>query len=411
MSSTHFHKIPPAIARPPPITQELPLFTSVMICIVAVLDHFASRSVVQSLLYKILSALLDLTERGLEILRSQYISRLSDAVEKYREDMFGQGHILPGYMPASDTPHIEAFVLWLLRSNTDSFETVSSDVAGVATCLCSLGIDVLSVEGGMFASNPRGSCHVIYSREPFLHDCATRARISAAILKRNATMTVSLKHPPESISIFPITAEAQNFCRMAWKEGIKAAAAVAIGLRKYSDRSDEFLVVNVEEPLAQFTDIQYSIFDQGAEVECTSTGIMSLAESLGLVLNQELIEGPQNSLHRMPEDILSWFIATTKGDTRAMSDGFGIMDPNMTDESKVDGFCILQSLFMGYYYDIFGRLVDTSTLVSQTHHSTMLRQQILPLLARLFLGSDAYHSFADDPRTGATRRSYMGIIG
>ncbi|KAH7208186.1 hypothetical protein BKA60DRAFT_577600 [Fusarium oxysporum] len=143
----------------------------------------------------------------------------------------------------------------------------------------------------------------------------------------------------------------------------------------------------------------------------------------------------------MPEDILYWFIATIKGDTRAVSDGFGITDPNMTDESKVDGFCILQSFFMGYYYDIFGRLVDTSTLVSQTvegcwgfrsesflhymkvaknelppsnrtsHHLTMSRQQILPLLARLFLGSDAYHSFVDDPRTGATRRSYMGIIG
>uniref|UniRef100_A0A0D2XBR4 Uncharacterized protein n=1 Tax=Fusarium oxysporum (strain Fo5176) TaxID=660025 RepID=A0A0D2XBR4_FUSOF len=41
----------------------------------------------------------------------------------------------------------------------------------------------------------------------------------------------------------------------------------------------------------------------------------------------------------------------------------------------------------------------------------MSRQQILPLLARLFLGSDAYHSFVDDPRTGATHRSYMGIIG
>lgn len=293
----------------------------------------------------------------------------------------------------------------------------------------------------MFASNPRGSCHVIYSRELFLHDCATRARTSAAILKRNATTTVSLKHPPESISIFPITAEAQNFCRMAYKEGIKAAATVAIGLRKYSDRSDEFLVVNVEEPLAQFTDIQYSIFDQGAEVERTSSGIMSLAESFGLVLNQELIEGLQNSLHRMSEDIFSWFVATTKGDSRAMLDGFGISDPKMTDESKVDGFCILQSFFMGYYYDIFGRLVNTSTLVSQTvegcwgfrsesflhymkvaknelppsnrttHHLTMSRQQILPLLARLFLGSDAYHSFVYDPRTGATRRSYMGIIG
>ncbi|KAF5984642.1 hypothetical protein FCOIX_2531 [Fusarium coicis] len=435
------------------LLEELPLFTSVMICIVAVLDHFVSRSVVQPLLYKILSALLDPTERGLEILRSQYISRLnawrstacirglSDAVERYKDDMLGQGHILPGYMPASDAPHIEAFVLWLLGSNTDSFETVSSDVAGVATCLCSLGIDVLSVEGGFFESNPRGSCHVIYSKDPILHDGATRALTSAAILKRNATMIVSLKHPPESISIFPITKKAQTFCRMAWEEGIKAAAAVAIGLRKFPDRSGEFLVVNVEEPLAQFTDIQYSIFDQGAEVERTSTGIMSLAESFGLVLNQELIEGLQNSLHRVSEDVLPWFIATTKGDARAMSDGFGISDPNMTDESKVDGFCILQSFFMGYYYDIFGRLVDTSTLVSQTvegcwgfrsetflrymemtknelpssnrtsHHLTMSRQQILPILARLFLGSDAQHSFVDDPRTGATRRSYMGIIG
>ncbi|ENH64032.1 hypothetical protein FOC1_g10002635 [Fusarium oxysporum f. sp. cubense race 1] len=41
----------------------------------------------------------------------------------------------------------------------------------------------------------------------------------------------------------------------------------------------------------------------------------------------------------------------------------------------------------------------------------MSRQQILPPLARLFLGSGAYHSFVDGPRTGATRRSYIGIIG
>ncbi|KAH7180361.1 hypothetical protein DER46DRAFT_668484 [Fusarium sp. MPI-SDFR-AT-0072] len=279
------------------LLEELPLFTLVMICVVAILDHFASRSVVQPLLYKISSELLDPTERGLETLRSQYTSRpnawrstacirgLSDAVEKYKEYMLGQGKILLGYMLASETPH----------------------------------------------------------------------------------------------------------------EGIKAAAAAEIGIQKYFDRSEELLVVNVEEPLAQFTDIQYSIFDQGADVERKSSRIMTLAESLGLVLNQELIEGPQNSLHRVSEDIISWFIATTKVDTATAV------------SQTVEGCWGFRPESFLHYMEVAKNELPPSNRTS--HHLTMPRQQILPLLARLFLGSDVYHSFVDDPRTGATRRSYMGIIG
>ncbi|GAP84464.2 hypothetical protein SAMD00023353_10600010 [Rosellinia necatrix] len=34
----------------------------------------------------------------------------------------------------------------------------------------------------------------------------------------------------------------------------------------------------------------------------------------------------------------------------------------MTDENKIEAFCIFQSFFMGNYYAVFDRLVDTSTL-------------------------------------------------
>ncbi|KAF4995924.1 hypothetical protein FDECE_12653 [Fusarium decemcellulare] len=433
------------------LLEELPLFTAVMTCLVAVLDSFASRNVVQALLHRVLKALLNPTDNGLEILRSQYNARLnawrstaclrgfSDVVENYKSQLVRQGHILPGYMPASETPHMEQFILWLLGTNDSCFETVSSDVAGVAACLCVLGIDILQVEGGGFARTTRSHCNVLYSKEPFLHDSASRARASAALLNRNVMITVPLEDPSESTSIFPITAEARNMCRLAWKEGIRAAAVVAIGVRKSFNESARN--INLEEPMAQFTDIQYTIVDGGRPMERTSTQQMNLAKRFGLVLNQELLDGLKNSLHQISADLLSWFGDTTDGHRGSMFGGSGISDPDMTDGSKIVGFCVFQSFFMGYYYDLFGRLVDTSTLVSQTiegswgfrsenflryiqrvkselppgkntaRHITLSRQQVLPILARLFLGNDEHQSFIDDPEQGTTRRCYMGMVG
>ncbi|KAK7228620.1 hypothetical protein V2G26_000790 [Clonostachys chloroleuca] len=38
----------------------------------------------------------------------------------------------------------------------------------------------------------------------------------------------------------------------------------------------------------------------------------------------------------------------------------------MEDQNKVEWFRVFQSFFMGYYYEIFGRLIDTSSLASKT---------------------------------------------
>src|SRR3954467_6714259 len=120
----------------------MPLFTGIMVCLVATLDQFASRELVQTLLRKILVSLLATTPTGEDILRSQYTSRFNawrsmaclrgfgHAALEYRQKMILERSILSGHFPATESQHMEDFVLWLLTTNDPCFTTSSSDVAG-----------------------------------------------------------------------------------------------------------------------------------------------------------------------------------------------------------------------------------------------------------------------------------------
>ncbi|KAJ4265965.1 hypothetical protein NW762_003938 [Fusarium torreyae] len=211
-------------------------------------------------------------------------------------------------------------------------------------------------------------------------------------------------------------------CRLAWSQGIEAAAAVAIGVRKPPFQGSVSLG-------ASFMDIEYAIVDRGQTVGRAPTERMLLAERFGLVLNQELLDGLIKCLQRMTKDQVVWLGEATEGHARSIVGGFGIADPEMKDEAKIINFSIFQSFFMGYYYDIFSRLVDTSTLVVQTvegcwgfrsedffryimslknslppeendsRRMILPRRQMLPILERLFLDNDKGHEnrYSDDP--------------
>ncbi|KAM5353581.1 hypothetical protein ACJ41O_000231 [Fusarium nematophilum] len=110
----------------------------------------------------------------------------------------------------------------------------------------------------------------------------------------------------------------------------------------------------------------------------------------------------------------------------------------MMDRAKVDAFCIFQSFFMGYYYHVFGSLVDTSTLVCRTvegswgfrsggvlksisqlrnmntplHHMKLGREAVLSILAGLFLGDQVQSGWTNASllSPGPLPSDCMGIV-
>ena len=163
------------------VVEDMGRSTAAMVCIVAALDPFAALSVVKRVLKSMLTELLKATETGEDLLSSQYASRLNAwrssaclrglfiEARAVRQALMDQEVVMSGYMPVEEFVHMSQFLVWLLSNETAVFTTASLDVAGVATCLSELGIDVICIEGKGFDSSER-PCRVVYSKETLLCD-------------------------------------------------------------------------------------------------------------------------------------------------------------------------------------------------------------------------------------------------
>ncbi|KAL2679072.1 hypothetical protein Neosp_009828 [[Neocosmospora] mangrovei] len=409
-----------------------------------------------------LKSLLKLHENGEDILRSQYSSRLNawrstavlrglnQAADKYRQRLMRNGHVMSGLLPRTESRHVEEFLTWLLGSHEPFFKTPSSDVAGIAICLSQLGIDIIDVQSAESLETSQRPCTVIYSAQPFLHSMTTPEG-TRAIVERDTSITVPLEHPEEAVSVFPIGHGAQNQCRVAWKEGRKAAKVIRIsvqGARTNGNMYQEYYqsargqrpweVSGSLTARLEGSRLVYVLTDSGTPVGRASDELYRLALDFGLISNQEIVTWLENCLGNTLSSVLSWLSTTTSSDEFHI--GSDISDAEMTDTQRVDAFCIFQSFIMGYYYDIFGRLVDTSSLASQTvdgswgfrsadflrymrSHSLRTippdsprvrsfgQARLLPLLSMLFVGG---HATGYDPeRTEERFRNVdcLGIIG
>ncbi|KAI1326121.1 hypothetical protein F5Y16DRAFT_400659 [Xylariaceae sp. FL0255] len=256
------------------LIQDLPVFTSVMTCLVAVLDQFASDHVVRNVVHNVLKTFLKPNENGEEILRSQYKSRLNawrsiaclrgftQAAGKHQSKLVKRRSILAGRMPEQESVHMERFLVWLLGTNDPCFKTSSSDVAGVAACL---------------------ECAILYSAEPFFHPSTVAYKANYASIDRFEVVHVPLQHPWETINVFPISMETQNQCRSAWKSGELAAKAVSIGIRAEGLHGTYF---SHWQPA-----LTYSILDRGHQVERVSAELNTIAQNYALVMNREILDG------------------------------------------------------------------------------------------------------------------------
>uniref|UniRef100_A0A8H7TR34 Uncharacterized protein n=1 Tax=Bionectria ochroleuca TaxID=29856 RepID=A0A8H7TR34_BIOOC len=405
------------------LLRDLPLFTIVMTCVVAALDQFAKGPLVQRILFNVLQVMLKPNENGEDVLRSQYNNRLSawrstaclrtlnQAAEKHRQELISTGSIIGGSLPSMESNHVEEFLIWLLSSNDPHFKTSSSDVAGIADCLILLGVDVLrvaEVDSESETDHDQEVCTVFYSSEPFLHGSTSKR--SKQLMSRDVSMTVPLQRPWEAVSIFPISEDAKNESRLAWKEGKRRP--------RWHVRQTLFRSA----PPQPLRNIVYAMVNRGRGTERANEEIYDLARTCGFFINGELLDGLTGTLHSAPPDILEWLIRVCDPEAEAREPsppGLNINDVSMEDQNKVEWFCVFQSFFMGYYYEIFGKLIDTSTLASQTvegswgfrsasyfHYmrsssfmknppensrkvKTFGRSSLFPILSTLFLGGHA----------------------
>ncbi|KAI9663293.1 MAG: hypothetical protein M1821_008341 [Bathelium mastoideum] len=416
------------------VTEQTPIgrFTAVMMCVVTALDTFTTSKTARNILRNVLKELFRTTDQGEDVLATQYPQRLSSwrsmaclrglttKASALRQHFLEEAIVMDGFMPEGESKPMEDFLVWLLSDVTDTFTTASSDIAAAGSCLVSLGIDVLTVHG-LEAGSPDAACRLIYDPKSIVSSNYEQKIQSRAItmMGRWLTATVSLVHPEECVTHFPTPFEVHNRCRQAWQGGEKAAEFVALGVVPPKEISQ-----NVVHDLQVPPDVRYAVIDRGSAPQRVSGKLQSLAQPYGLVINDEFLQQLKGCVGRLSDATLDWLDATNLDNakvTREMEVDYA----EFRDEEKIHNYCVLQSFCMGYYYSVFGRLVDTSSLripVVEGHwgfrsleflefmrfsfwkevdlgpqrfHKTISRQTMIEVLGRLFLNKDINLSTSD----------------
>jgi hypothetical protein len=154
------------------------------------------------------------------------------------------------------------------------------------------------------------------------------------------------------MTVFPINKSTANKCRIAWANGQKAAKFVNFGIRNSKQAKMAF---------SPDTIIQFKAASKGSEVQRVSNPIFNAASALGIVVNHELCDCLSDTLENESTETLTWVLDQIKWDEDAQ-DGKDISGKDLNDITLISAFCVFQAFFMGYYYDIFLRLVDVSSL-------------------------------------------------
>ena len=344
---------------------QLSRFTACMVCIIASLDAFAEFTVVRTILRKLLLELLKTTEHGEDLLASELSNRINawrsaacirgihKQVREIRLSLVKSKRILSGTIPLRDTKEVVDFLYWLLTENTTQFYTSCSDLAGIAHCLSQTGFDLLSVDGLGYPTET--SCRLVYDVSQALKPQNHLAHQEDWFVNnpRGLCTTVSLVHPEESMSVFPISQDVAYRCRYAWKRGCHAAKAVRLHLTK-KESDDE--LINSE--------LRYAAVDRGEIYDRVDDGIFQLASAFGFVLNKELCDALQQVLGDEPAGIADWLLEQTAS-TKSENSLNALKSPIQASAENINAFTVFQAFFMGYYYDVCLCLVDTSKLELQ----------------------------------------------
>lgn len=191
-----------------------------------------------------------------------------------------------------------------------------------------------------------------YSRQAAFQNNDTERAYASSILARIPCTTVNLRSPEESLTQFPLDPITSNRCRQAWSAGCRAAEAVG-WTPIYGTLWNK----------AEQVDVHYAFYDKGSEPSRIKTQVGRLVEIYGFVINREIYEELESVLQRESNETLNWL----QEQKPQHSGPGGISDTAVNNRSfndyiKINAFTIFQAFIMGYYYNIFLRLADTSEL-------------------------------------------------
>ncbi|RDW85425.1 hypothetical protein BP5796_03750 [Coleophoma crateriformis] len=201
-------------------------WTVMMTCIVAALDEFASSSAVRNIckafLQRLLSAqdgigfMQDLIDSSVQTRMNGWrsaatVREMNIACRKIRDDLLRQGLVVQGFMPAAETHEVIDLLYWLLAQETEVFRTSSSDIAAIASFLCHLSFESLTIENFGVSSSRETNCCLVYDKAPlYTSDGRVVADARQRMARRELSTTVSLTQPEETFSTFPTSHETAN---------------------------------------------------------------------------------------------------------------------------------------------------------------------------------------------------------
>jgi hypothetical protein len=342
-------------------------FTAIMICLTATLNAFNTNKTTLDIVRKLLMRLTNADAAGEELINSQLRTRanawrsaacvrgLTSQVSRIRELLMDRKSIEDGFMPPGDAALVVDFLFWLLAETSEIYTTSSSDVAGVAYTLTFLGFDILRVEGlPNLEDDPQRahSCQLIYNSTPLPKRLTSLVYPSVVSPRREINTVVPLSHPEESVSSFPISPALANRARVAWISGAKAGSFVH--LQTTAVDCNDIKMAGYD------YDVRYLVVSVGSESPRVRTGIQKLATSLSFDVNAELLSSLDTVIGYLPDDKLEQLYELIDyPTTRTIGDLTVTMDDA---DHFIEKFTEFQAFFMGYYYEVLLRLVDTSEL-------------------------------------------------
>lgn len=128
--------------------------------------------------------------------------------QKLHDGLLKDDVVVTGFMPQDDSHDVADLLYWLLAEKHQVGYTSSSDVAGIAYCLCHLSFEILTVEN--FGHSPASGtgCRLVYNKAPLFTGRETGSSDSRRNeSRRGLSTTISLTQPEETFSTFPISRE------------------------------------------------------------------------------------------------------------------------------------------------------------------------------------------------------------
>jgi hypothetical protein len=176
---------------------------------------------------------------------------------------------------------------------------------------------------------------------------------------------VNLQYPEESLAKFPVDSATANQCREAWSAGVEVASHIEVKACVGKGKRGAALAYQLN-----------SLAEQPAGRTRYRSPVYRLAASLALVLDHEIVVALQRVLREVSDATVKWLCADIQNmiqaedsdedpfATKVLGGEFeGVEHVDQHDLVKINSFTILQSFFMGYFYAVFGALLDTDALL------------------------------------------------